>query len=186
MQKEQRPASPRFRNSCKFSPCNHNAGTANQRHNPKQAFSTRTVDNNVIKGLGYSQNRRVSGQRLCLLFSQISISADYGVPAFSKAGTFFLLRYLKKRQRNVRCIIEVFLKISRNFFRTKGENMSVCYIEGKFFAPPICRNFVRWIVEKAFGAKAQASPLQSQNFSDKPRKSVRWLYREPSARPKTF
>ena len=30
------------------------------------------------------------------LLSQISISADHGVPAFSKAGTFFLLRYLKK------------------------------------------------------------------------------------------
>ena len=28
------------------------------------------------------------------------------------------------------------MKISRNFFRTKGENMSVCYMEGKFFAPP--------------------------------------------------
>ena len=33
--------------------------------------------------------------RLCLLFSQISISADRDFPAFSKAGTFFLLRYLK-------------------------------------------------------------------------------------------
>ena len=41
------------------------------------------------KGLGYSQNRRVYGHRLCLLFSQISISADRDVPAFSKAGTFF-------------------------------------------------------------------------------------------------
>ena len=30
-----------------------------------------------------------------MLFSQISISADHDVPAFSKAGTFFLLRYLK-------------------------------------------------------------------------------------------
>ena len=29
------------------------------------------------------------------LFSQISISADHDAPAFSKAGTFFLLRYLK-------------------------------------------------------------------------------------------
>ena len=63
MQKEQRHASPRFRNSCKFSPCDHNAGAADQRHVPKQAFSTHTVDNNVIKGLGLSQNRRVSGQR---------------------------------------------------------------------------------------------------------------------------
>ena len=88
-------ASPRFRNSCKFSPCNHNAGTADQRYVPKQAFSTHTVDNNVIKGLGLSQNRRVSGQRLCLLILQISISVDHDVPAFSKAGTFFLLRYLK-------------------------------------------------------------------------------------------
>ena len=63
-------AALRFRNSCKFSPCNHNAGTADQRHDPKQTFSTHTGDNNVIKGLGYSRNRRVSGQRLCLLFSQ--------------------------------------------------------------------------------------------------------------------
>lgn len=51
-----------------------------------------TIDH---KGLGLSQNRRVSGQRLCLLILQISISADRDVPAFSKAGTFFLLRYLK-------------------------------------------------------------------------------------------
>ena len=29
-----------------------------------------TIDH---KGLGYSQNRRVYGQRLCLLFSQISV-----------------------------------------------------------------------------------------------------------------
>ena len=37
------------------------------------------------------------------------------------------------------------MKISRNLFRTKGEDMSVCYIEGKFFALPtlICKNFVR-------------------------------------------
>ena len=47
------------------------------------------------KGLGLSQNCRVSGQRLCLLILQISISADRDVLAFSKAGTFFLLRYLK-------------------------------------------------------------------------------------------
>lgn len=51
------------------------------------------------KDLGYSPNRRVSGQRLCLLFSQISISADRDVPAFSKAGTFFLLRYLKTAEK---------------------------------------------------------------------------------------
>ena len=39
------------------------------------------------------------------------------------------------------------MKISRNLFRTKGENMSVCYMEGKFFALPlICKNFVRWKV----------------------------------------
>ena len=34
------------------------------------------------KGLGYSQNRRVSGQRLCLLFSQI--------PVFSVPTPLFL------------------------------------------------------------------------------------------------
>ena len=34
--------------------------------------------------------------------------------------------------------------MSHIFFRTKGKNMSVCYMEGKFFAlPPICKNFVR-------------------------------------------
>ena len=81
-------AALRFRNSCKFSPCNHNAGTADQRHDPKQTFSTHTGDNNVIKGLGLSQNRRVSGQRLRLLFPQISMSADRDVLASSKAGTF--------------------------------------------------------------------------------------------------
>lgn len=94
------------------------------------------------KGLGYSQNRRVSGQRLCLLFSQISISADRDVPAFSKAGTFFLLRYLKtaekcplysrglfeniahlfsdKRQKHVRVLFgdfNVHHKIPLDFFR---------------------------------------------------------------------
>lgn len=81
-------AALRFRNSCKFSPCNHNAGTADQRHDPKQTFSTHTGDSNVIKGLGYSRNRRVSGQRLRLLFPQISMSADRDVLASSKAGTF--------------------------------------------------------------------------------------------------
>ena len=55
-----------------------------------------TIDH---KGLGLSQNRRVSGQRLCLLILQISISADRDVPAFSKAGTFFLLRYLKNGRK---------------------------------------------------------------------------------------
>ena len=65
-------------------------------------------------------------------------------PLLRKRGHFFLLRYLKKRQRNVRCIVEGFLKISRSFFRTKGENMSVCYMEGKFFAlPPNLQKFVR-------------------------------------------
>lgn len=39
-------------------------------------------------------------------------------------------------------IVEGFWEISRNFFRTKGENMSVCYIEGKFFAlPPNLQKF---------------------------------------------
>ena len=81
-------AALRFRNSCKFSPFNHNAGTADQRHDPKQTSSTHTGDSNVIKGLGYSRNRRVSGQRLRLLFPQISMSADRDVLAFSKAWTF--------------------------------------------------------------------------------------------------
>ena len=133
-------APPHFRNSGQFNPYNHNAGTADQRHVSKQAFSTHTGDNNVIKGLGYSQNCRVSGQRLCLLFSQISISAGHDVPAFSKAGTFFLLRYLKNGRKM--SIVEGFLKISRIFFRTKGKNMSVCYMEGKFFAlPPNLQKF---------------------------------------------
>ena len=76
-------AALRFRNSCKFSPCNHNAGTADQRHDPKQTFSTHTGDNNVMKGLGYSRNRRAPGQRLRLLFPQISMS-----PLFRKRGHF--------------------------------------------------------------------------------------------------
>lgn len=41
------------------------------------------------------------------------------------------------------------MEISRNFFRTKGENMSVCYMEGKFLRHPlICRNFVRCKVRR--------------------------------------
>ena len=36
----------------------------------RQGLRSRTFIN---KGLGYSQNRRVHGQRLCLLFSQISV-----------------------------------------------------------------------------------------------------------------
>lgn len=107
-------AALRFRNSCKFSPCNHNAGTADQRHDPKQTFSTHTGDNNVIKGLGYSRNRRVSGQRLRLLFPQISMSADRDVLAFSKAGTF-LFSATKKRQKNVRCKAEGLLHFRKRF-----------------------------------------------------------------------
>ena len=62
-------------------------------------------------------------------------------PLFRKRG-HFSSPILKKRKRNVRCIIEVFLKISRSFFRTQGKNMSVCYMEGKFFAlPPNLQKF---------------------------------------------
>ena len=121
------------------------------------------------KGLGLSQNRRVSGQRMCLLlFSQISIFEDHDVPAFSKAGTFFS-PILKKQQRNVRCIVEGFLKISRSFFRTKGENMSVCYMEGKFFAlpPPFAETLsvVKWeetTCEAESWQTASFCPLESR------------------------
>ena len=47
-----------------------NAGAASTRGCCWQGLRSRTFIN---KGLGYSQNRRVSGQRLCLLFSQISV-----------------------------------------------------------------------------------------------------------------
>ena len=94
------------------------------------------------KGLGLSQNCRVSEQRLCLLILQISISADRDVPRFFESGDIFSTPILKKRQKNVRCIVEGFLKISRSFFWTKGENMSVCYMEGNFFAlPPNLQKF---------------------------------------------
>ena len=76
------------------------------------------------------------------LILQISISADRDAPAFFESGDIFPSPILKKRQRNVRCIVEGFLKISRSFFRTKGKNMSVCYMEGKFFAlPPHLQKF---------------------------------------------
>jgi len=59
-----------------------------------------------------------------------------------ESGDIFSSPILKKRQKNVRCIVEGFLKISRIFFRTKGKNMSVCYMEGKFFAlPPNLQEF---------------------------------------------
>ena len=121
------------------------------------------------KGLGYSQNRRVSGQRLCLLFSQISISADRDVPAFFESGDIFPSPILKKRQRNVRCIVEDFLKISRSLFRTKGKNMSVCYMEGKFFAlpPPFAETLsvVKWeetTCEAESWQTASFCPLESR------------------------
>lgn len=47
-------------------------------------------------------------------------------PLFRKRG-HFSSPILKKRRKNVRCIVEGFLKILRIFFRTKGKNMSVCY-----------------------------------------------------------
>ena len=116
-------AALRFRNSCKFSPCNHNAVTADQRHDPKQTFSTHTGDNNVIKGLGYSRNHRVSGQRLRLLFPQVSMSADRDVLAFSKAGTF-LFSAAKKRQRNVRCKAEGLLHVQKiSSYLTNSEKL---------------------------------------------------------------
>ena len=88
-------ASPHFRNSGQFSLAIIMLAQPISGIILSRLFSTHTVDNNVIKGLGYSQNRRVSGHWLCLLILQISIFVDRDVLAFSKAGTFFLLRYLK-------------------------------------------------------------------------------------------
>ena len=59
---------------------------------------------NIIRAWDYPKNRRVSGQRLCLLILQISISADRDVPAFFESGDIFPFLILKKRQRNVRCV----------------------------------------------------------------------------------
>ena len=72
---------------------------------------------------------------MCLLFSQISISTDRNVPAFSEAGTPFYPPILKKRRKNVRCIVERFLKTARNS-RTKPEKVSVCYMKGKISIDP--------------------------------------------------
>ena len=79
--------------------------------------------------------RRVYGQRLCLLFSKISISADHNAPAFSEAGTLFCSPILKKRRENVRCIVERFLKTAKKS-RTKPEKVSVCYMKGKISINP--------------------------------------------------
>ena len=70
---------------------------------------------------------------MCLLLSKISISVDHNVPAFSEAGTLFYSPILKKRQKNVRCIVERFLKLADKS-RTNPEKVSVGYMEGKFFA----------------------------------------------------
>ena len=74
----------------------------------------------------------VHGHRMCLLFSQILISANRDAPAFSEAGTLFYSPILKKRQENIRCMVEGFLKTAKNF-RTKAQKVSVCYMEGKSF-----------------------------------------------------
>ena len=79
------------------------------------------------KGLGYSQNRRVSGQRLCLLFSQISIFADRDVPAFSKAGTFFLLRYLKNGRKCPLCSRGLFENIAHLFPDKRQKHVRVLF-----------------------------------------------------------
>ena len=114
------------------------------------------------KGLGYSQNRRVSGQRLCLLILQISISADRDVPAFSKAGTFFSSPILKKRQRNVRCIVEVFWKYRATFSGQKAKTCP-CVIWKENFSryPLICKNLsvVKWE-----GTTREAEPWQTASF----------------------
>lgn len=57
MQKEQRHASPRFRNSCKFSPCDHNAGAADQRHVPS-AKQHESVQHNAV------DDRRDKGEEI--------------------------------------------------------------------------------------------------------------------------
>ena len=95
------------------------------------------------KGLGYSQNRRVSGQRLCLLILQISISADRDVPAFSKAGTFFSSPILKKTAEKCPLYSRgLFENIAQLFPDKRRKHVRVLYGR-KIFRPPICRNFVR-------------------------------------------
>ena len=42
------------------------------------------------------------------------ISADRDVPAFLEAGTLSYSPILKKRQKNVRCIVERFLRPAKN------------------------------------------------------------------------
>ena len=74
----------------------------------------------------------VYGHRMCLLFSQILISANRDAPAFSDAVTLFYSPILKKRQENIRCMVEGFLKTAKNF-RTKAQKVSVGYMEGKSF-----------------------------------------------------
>ena len=69
------------------------------------------------------------------LILQISISADHNAPAFSEAGTLFSSPILKKRQKNVRCIVERFLKTAKKS-RTKPEKVSVCYMKGKISINP--------------------------------------------------
>ena len=88
------------------------------------------------KGLGYSKNRRVYGQRLCLLFSQISISADHDVLAFSKAGTFFLLRYLKTAEKCPLYSRGLFENIAQLFPDKRQKHVRVLYGRKIFRATP--------------------------------------------------
>ena len=89
---------------------------------------------NIIRAWDYPQNRRVSGQRLCLLILQISISADRDVLAFFESGDIFPFPILKKRQRNVRCKVEELLYV-RNFFKPPDKRSKI--VRGMVKVKPI-------------------------------------------------
>ena len=90
----------------------------------------------ISQGLGIiPKSPRVRTAAVLAILSNLNIRRSW-CPRFFESGDIFSSPILKKRQRNVRCIVEGFWEISRNFFRTKGKNMSVCYMEGKFFALP--------------------------------------------------
>ena len=140
----------------------------------------------VRQGCAFSP--RVRTAAVLAILSNLNIRRSW-CPRFFESGDIFSSPILKKRQKNVRCIVEGFLKISRIFFRTKGKNMSVCYMEGKFFAlppnlqefcpleserKPLARqnrdrphHFVRWKVERAIWSSAQRLFRRPRNFFEK-------------------
>ena len=106
----------------------------------------------------------------CACYSLKSHIRRSDVPAFSEAGTLFYSPVLKKRQKNVRCIVERFLRPAKNsgqipqkcpfviwkenFFaailnkRQKGVRCKVKGFPKYFFTlPDIFAFSVRWIVK---------------------------------------